>query len=339
MKKRKIIITVTVLIFISFNFLFGADEITEYDIFWADEKLRWSAEYELGIVDKPVVVNIISTSGFTGFYNVPQFQYYYNFIWNENEVKSTSWVITYTDSVTRTNTLSIAAILPLNSIHTHYVLPFLASVYTIWEHHLFKMDLSFLTNDTLNIDNCAIRFSEFITTIKQDVELFKKLEFASTDTVNQYFAFGIGYIETLGNKDAFTEYDIDKKRPICFVATLSKHENKGDFCYSYADEEITELTCHSNYISVSEPSTVANLQVSPNPTSNSAILTLDLATAGNLTVTVNNLLGQELFEIHSGFADTGTFTKTFSIETLPKGVYYLKITHNGNVTVEKVVRK
>jgi len=80
-------------------------------------------------------------------------------------------------------------------------------------------------------------------------------------------------------------------------------------------------------------------RIYPNPTSNSATLTVDLATAGNLTVTLNNLLGQELLEIHSGFTDTGTFIKTFSIETLPKGVYYLKITHNGNVTVEKVVRK
>jgi len=92
-------------------------------------------------------------------------------------------------------------------------------------------------------------------------------------------------------------------------------------------------------VSINEPSTVANLQVSPNPTSNSVTLTVDLVTAGNLTVTLNNLLGQELLEIHSGFTDAGTFTKTFSIETLPKGVYYLKIIHNGNVTVEKVVRK
>ena len=94
-----------------------------------------------------------------------------------------------------------------------------------------------------------------------------------------------------------------------------------------------------DYTSILE--TVKNLQVSisPNPTSNSATVNFDLETAGHLTVTLTNILGQELFEIYSGFANAGTFTKTFSMEALPVGVYYLRILHNGNVTVEKVVRE
>ena len=94
-----------------------------------------------------------------------------------------------------------------------------------------------------------------------------------------------------------------------------------------------------DYTSILE--TVKNLQVSifPNPTSNSATVSFDLETAGNLTVTLTNILGQELFEIYSGFANAGIFTQTFSMEALPIGVYYLKISHNGNVAVEKVVRE
>jgi len=94
-----------------------------------------------------------------------------------------------------------------------------------------------------------------------------------------------------------------------------------------------------NYTSILE--TVKNLQVSifPNPTVETATVSFDLETAGHLTVTLTNILGQELFEIYSGFANAGTFTQTFSMEALPKGVYYLKISHNGNVAVEKVVRE
>jgi len=153
--------------------------------------------------------------------------------------------------------------------------------------------------------------------------------------------------EDAGTVAGFGEYEESE------TATISATANEGfEFVYWSVNGDFlssenpliitvtqdTVITANFNFVSINEP-TVANLQVSPNPTSNSATLTVDLATAGNLTVTVNNLLGQELLEIHSGFADTGTFTKTFSIETLPKGVYYLKITHNGNVTVEKVVRK
>ena len=72
-----------------------------------------------------------------------------------------------------------------------------------------------------------------------------------------------------------------------------------------------------DYTSILE--TVKNLQVSiyPNPTVETATVSFDLETAGNLTVTLTNILGQELFEIYSGFANAGTFTQTFSMEALP----------------------
>ena len=76
----------------------------------------------------------------------------------------------------------------------------------------------------------------------------------------------------------------------------------------------------------------------PNPTEATSTITLDWQAAGNLKITLNDLLGRELFELHNAFEDTGTFTKTFSIEALPLGVYYLKIIHNGNIKIEKVIR-
>ena len=85
-------------------------------------------------------------------------------------------------------------------------------------------------------------------------------------------------------------------------------------------------------------STDFNSKTYPNPTTATSTLSLDLEQAGILTITLNNLLGEELLELHNGFVDTGTYTQTFSIETLPIGVYYLKIIHNGNVKVEKVIR-
>ena len=90
-------------------------------------------------------------------------------------------------------------------------------------------------------------------------------------------------------------------------------------------------------ISVREK-TIANLHLSPNPTDATTTLSLDLETAGNLKITLNDLLGCELLELHNAFEDTGIFTKTFYIEALTLGVYYLKIIHNGNIKIEKVIK-
>ena len=91
-------------------------------------------------------------------------------------------------------------------------------------------------------------------------------------------------------------------------------------------------------VGIEEPSIITKLQVAPNLTSATSTLTLDLETQGSLIITLNDLLGQELSELHNAFTDAGTFTKTFSIADLPIGIYYLKIFHNGNLKVEKVIK-
>ena len=106
----------------------------------------------------------------------------------------------------------------------------------------------------------------------------------------------------------------------------------------YVTSEVLTILVDENS-SIKEPSSITNLLISPNPTDASTTVSVDLETAGNLTVTLNNMLGQELLEIYNGFTVEGTFTKTFSLKELPIGVYYLKIVHNGNVKVEKVIRQ
>jgi hypothetical protein len=95
---------------------------------------------------------------------------------------------------------------------------------------------------------------------------------------------------------------------------------------------------YKNATSIKETA-ITNLQLSPNPTEATSTLMLDLETAGNLHIILSNTLGQDLFEIHNNFETEGTFSKTFSIETLPTGVYFIKINHNGNFKIEKVIRK
>ena len=68
---------------------------------------------------------------------------------------------------------------------------------------------------------------------------------------------------------------------------------------------------------------INNLKVFPNITNDNVTLTLDLETAGNLNITLIDLLGNEIYKLHNNFVDAETFIKTFSIEALPVGVYYI----------------
>lgn len=123
----------------------------------------------------------------------------------------------------------------------------------------------------------------------------------------------------------FNEKHIDKKL-ICKMtnAQIPKLELKCFVYFKYTGiEEVIML----------------NSLIFPNPTNSNATLMLDLETSGNLTIMLSNVFGQELFELFNGFANTGTFNNTFSLEALPSGVYYLKIMHNGSTKTEKIVKK
>ena len=90
-------------------------------------------------------------------------------------------------------------------------------------------------------------------------------------------------------------------------------------------------------ISIKEEQSI-NCVISPNPTNSTATLKLNLTDVGFSLVTLNNLFGQEIMELYNGFTNTKTLTKTFSLSDLPQGVYYLKIIHNGDIRVEKIIR-
>ena len=61
-----------------------------------------------------------------------------------------------------------------------------------------------------------------------------------------------------------------------------------------------------------------NSKAYPNPTEATSTLTLELQTAGVLTITLNDLFCAELFEIHNAFIDTGNSQKHFLLKHFHK---------------------
>ncbi|MDR0927020.1 MAG: T9SS type A sorting domain-containing protein [Ignavibacteria bacterium] len=86
-------------------------------------------------------------------------------------------------------------------------------------------------------------------------------------------------------------------------------------------------------------STISNIILSPNPTDGTTTLSLYLETQGNLNIVLTDLLGNNLFELHNEFTQGGAFAKTFSLNALPAGTYFIKINHNGNAKIEKIFKK
>ncbi|MCL2040144.1 MAG: T9SS type A sorting domain-containing protein, partial [Bacteroidetes bacterium] len=108
-------------------------------------------------------------------------------------------------------------------------------------------------------------------------------------------------------------------------------ERVGDKWCGYTWKSITVLGITENTIAT-------NITISPNPTDGTTTLALELLSAGNLKITIEDLLGAELLELYNALECEGEFIKTFSFEQLPAGVYFLKIKHNGNTRIEKIIK-
>ena len=125
---------------------------------------------------------------------------------------------------------------------------------------------------------------------------------------------------------------------------LEKKVKMDDILYPDPDLGYVTVACHKVCGSGQQTSptsvveTVIISSVSPNPTSNGTTLTLEVLTAGSLNIKLVNVEGQELMELHNAHTEAGEFTRNFTMSNLPQGVYYLRISHNGNVKMEKVIR-
>ena len=114
---------------------------------------------------------------------------------------------------------------------------------------------------------------------------------------------------------------------------------------NYLDtKNITYLFNHihmkiNRYSSVLSKTSLSHINLSPNPTHSISTLQLDLDSSGDLYISLTSLSGSEVIDIYRGYSDTGLFTKTFSIDNLPKGVYFLNVLHNGELKIEKIIKE
>ena len=75
----------------------------------------------------------------------------------------------------------------------------------------------------------------------------------------------------------------------------------------------------------------------PNPFNPSTKIKYNIASAGNVKLTVYNVLGQEIAELVNGEVSAGLHEVTFNASSLPSGAYLYKLEQGSSVMVKKML--
>jgi hypothetical protein len=73
------------------------------------------------------------------------------------------------------------------------------------------------------------------------------------------------------------------------------------------------------------PKATQLLQNYPNPFNNSTTLKYNLTKAGEVTITIYNILGQKLAEPVNEYQQAGAKTVTWWADNLPSGIYFARM--------------
>lgn len=90
-------------------------------------------------------------------------------------------------------------------------------------------------------------------------------------------------------------------------------------------------------VGINTPSGNSSVSVYPNPMQNQAVVSLSLLQAAKVQASVYNLSGQRVAIITDDYLLQGTHTLPFNAETLPKGMYLLELSIDGNVQTSKLI--
>ena len=110
------------------------------------------------------------------------------------------------------------------------------------------------------------------------------------------------------------------------------------FTYSGEFEIVDIMVVNgSNEIDVITPAVFALADAYPNPFNPSTSISLDISDAGNVNVTVYNLMGQIVTTLMEGYMNAGTYTLTWDASEQVSGMYLIRAETAGVVSTKKLL--
>ena len=113
---------------------------------------------------------------------------------------------------------------------------------------------------------------------------------------------------------------------------------EGKYSYRLKQVDFDGTFEYSNSVNV-EILTPAKFELNqnyPNPFNPSTAIKFSLPTAGNVKLSVYNLLGQEVQTLLNGFMEAGVHTVNFNAKNINSGIYLYKLEANGLTSVRKM---
>jgi hypothetical protein len=114
--------------------------------------------------------------------------------------------------------------------------------------------------------------------------------------------------------------------------------NTGNYIYRLKQVDYNGIFEYSNSIEVEvlNPNKFELNQNYPNPFNPTTSISFTLPQAGNVKLSVYNLLGQEVQTLINGFMETGLHSVNFEARNLNSGIYLYKLEANGISSVRKM---
>ena len=195
-------------------------------------------------------------------------------------------------------------------------------------------------------------------------------------TINYIFRnnFGINYVNvyTITGKKDFLGRELCTKDDLSYflkrnklIKCISGHSvrpysdlgyNKYDLKYiTFLRDPVTRYLSHYNHHKVHQkkskclkewleeknennvPLTFELKQNYPNPFNPSTKITYSIPEAGNVKVSVYNLVGEEVAELVNGYSESGFFEVSFNASDLPSGTYIYTLQSAGSVQTRKMI--
>lgn len=136
----------------------------------------------------------------------------------------------------------------------------------------------------------------------------------------------------------FIEYSISPKPGLADGTTI---ENVAAIYFDFNQPVITNTTLNTMQTSlagISEPAANEELLVYPNPTSQDLTILPRFEISGLIDVSIVDLLGKHIQTVYKGTYSHSSSIKT-NVSSLAKGMYLLRIQHQGGISQVKWIKQ
>ena len=116
-------------------------------------------------------------------------------------------------------------------------------------------------------------------------------------------------------------------------------DNNGIAIIDMGAYEYGSLPVSINEPLMMSPSNSIDLNIFPNPFTQSTAIELELKEKGKIALSIYNQLGEKVETIYIGNKEKGTYQLIWNSENVSSGIYFIKLEANKGITTQKIIKK